>query len=334
LNEKQVLWILYGVAILSGILAVAVESIGYWLSLILVPVVIVGLALVAAYLGGMRVKDPSSSLQSASIESQSAGLVNPIAQIILDLTFKRRLLEVLLDFVIILLAFYLAFISRYGLNLSDLRLLLFTRALPVVLGASYLSFFVSGVYRGVWRYVGVDDFVHYLIAAVSSLFFTSAVVYLLYLIQTEQYTLDAFEAYPPVIFILYGLFLFSGLSISRSSFRVLDRFARQKIQTVGERVLIYGAGDAGEMALRWILMNPQLHYRPVGFIDNNQHITGRSIHGIRVLGNLAKLDGIFRYQQIDGIIITEWEDEATVLIVSRRHHCWARKFHLEFEKLE
>ena len=59
-----------------------------------------------------------------------------------------------------------------------------------------------------------------------------------------------------------------------------------------ERVLIIGAGDAGEMAVRWLLMNPSIGYRPVGFLDSNPYNSGRQIHGVSILGDFSQIGEI------------------------------------------
>ena len=54
-SERQTLMVLYTVAIASGVVAIAIETIDYWLSLILVPTVVIVLALLVAYLARMKV---------------------------------------------------------------------------------------------------------------------------------------------------------------------------------------------------------------------------------------------------------------------------------------
>jgi FlaA1/EpsC-like NDP-sugar epimerase len=68
-------------------------------------------------------------------------------------------------------------------------------------------------------------------------------------------------------------------------------------------VLIIGAGDAGEMAARWILMNPELNYRPVGFLDDDPYIAGRQIHGVVVLGKVVQLEDMLLRHRIAGVIL-------------------------------
>jgi FlaA1/EpsC-like NDP-sugar epimerase len=270
----------------------------------------------------------------------------------LNLTFKRRILEVVLDFVIIILAYYLAFVIRYGLNLNSLALQVFLSSLPYTLVATYLSFFYFGVYRGVWRYVGVADFVRYGKAVLGAVILTAGATFIIQIISGGA----ASEAYPlfaPEILLLFGLFLFLGLAFTRSSFKVLDSYSGLKSREADQRILIIGAGDSGEMALRWILMNPRLGYKPVGFLDADPFKSGRNIHGIPVLGGVELLEHLLDLHKIDGVILAEMNIKeqsleqietisdsypATsldqVVNTCQRYHCWVRSLKLDFELIE
>lgn len=321
LTERQAVLTLYGVALFSGVLAAALEEITYWFSLVLVPAAVISLALLTAYLGGLKVVAGAGA----------AGRETAFTRIMLALTFKRRLLEVILDFFLIGITFYLAFLTRYGRAMSMVTLELFLQALPVALAGAYLSFFTFGVYRGVWRYVGVDDLVRFLKAALGSVALAVAGIYLLY----------ADEGYSIETGLLFGVYLFLGLAASRSSFRVLALFSgnRARARAAEEQVLICGAGDAGEMALRWILMNPDLDYRPVGFLDHDPFMAGRHIHGVEVLGGPDQLEKLLERKQIDGVILAgvangDGRLEGQVIETCHRHGCWVRSLRLEFELLE
>jgi UDP-GlcNAc:undecaprenyl-phosphate GlcNAc-1-phosphate transferase len=69
-------------------------------------------------------------------------------------------------------------------------------------------------------------------------------------------------------------------------------------------VLIYGAGDAGELLLREILNNPDLNYSPVGFADDDRHKMGKVIHGLRVFGGNGKLRGICETLHVEEVLIS------------------------------
>jgi UDP-GlcNAc:undecaprenyl-phosphate GlcNAc-1-phosphate transferase len=324
LSERQTLLVLYSVALASGILAAALESLNYWLSLALAPILIVLLALFTAYLGRVKVTTTDTS-------SRQGGA---LARIMLELTYRRRLLEIVLDFFLIGLAYYLAFLTRYGMVMDESRLNIYLQSLPLALGCTYLSFYVLGVYRGVWQYVDFSELVRYFQASLGSLALLAGLVFLL----NSSGLIPWMAEYSPLIIPFFGVFLFVSLAASRSSFRLLDLFTTPRGREDEQRVLIYGSGDAAEMALRWIMMNPDLKFNPVGLIDDDPLMVGRQIHGVEVLGDSSGLKAVLENRQIDGIILagldSHFSIENDIRVICKSHDCWLRRLRLEFEILE
>jgi UDP-GlcNAc:undecaprenyl-phosphate GlcNAc-1-phosphate transferase len=95
------------------------------------------------------------------------------------------------------------------------------------------------------------------------------------------------------------LLLLVFVSLSRVSFRMLKAVivGHASNDANGTPVLIYGAGDGGELLIREILNNPDHQYSPVGFIDDDNRKAGKVIHGYRIfeindLPNLINAYGI------------------------------------------
>jgi UDP-GlcNAc:undecaprenyl-phosphate GlcNAc-1-phosphate transferase len=247
-----------------------------------------------------------------------------------DLTYKRRLFEMILDFFIIGVSYYLSFWVAYSMNLDNNHILLVVRSLPVAVVASLASFIVFGVYRGVWRYVGVDDLVHYASGAVGAAVLTAVPLMIS----------RSFRSFPVEIYLLFGIFLFLGLDASRLSFRLLDGlYNRQLNRDKTMSVLIYGTDDAGEMTLRWILRNPDLGYRPIGFLDDDPLSWGKRIHGINILGGREQFEEILSSRQPDGVIITaqnmlENGHAEQFVKACRKKGIWIRMLKLDFELVE
>jgi UDP-GlcNAc:undecaprenyl-phosphate GlcNAc-1-phosphate transferase len=279
---------------------------------------IISLALFTAYLGRLKV-----------VVSPTTNKAGTLTRFVVELTYKRKLLEIALDFFLIGAAYYLSFFTINGLKMNDASLQEFLYTLPIALSCAYVSFFLFGVYRGVWKYIGTDDllnFVKVVLLSVASLAVAIGFI-------------DSNNDFTPVIFILYGIFLFLGLIATRSSFKVLDQISSRRSRQQEHRIIILGAGDAGEMAVRWIQMNPDLCYRPVGFLDKDILNKGRLIHGVEILGGYNLLNTIIDQKQIDGVIITESDINADELIqeiipVCRERKCWIRSLKLEFELIE
>jgi len=142
------------------------------------------------------------------------------------------------------------------------------------------------------------------------------------------------------VFILFTVFLLIGLTGSRSSFLFLDRmYSRQYSGVEKQNILLYGAEDAGEIALRWILRNPSIGYNVVGFLDDDSLKWGNSIHGVTILGGVNNLEQYFNEKNVKGVIATS-ENLLTssigenILSTCREKGVWIRVLRLEFELTE
>ena len=89
---------------------------------------------------------------------------------------------------------------------------------------------------------------------------------------------------------------------SRLSFRSLE-MARSLLHRTGERILIYGAGDAGELALRELLNNAGLRLQPVCFLDDDPRKHGARIHGVPVAGGIESLALVVERYDVHRILI-------------------------------
>ncbi|HLF91358.1 MAG TPA: hypothetical protein VI451_20610 [Anaerolineales bacterium] len=322
LSERQTVFILYALAVGAGIVGALIESLDYYLGLVLIPVVVLSFALVAAYLGRLKVVDAPRD------KNRTTG---PLTTIMVELTYRRRLLEIALDFFIILVAYYLAFLVHSGFTVDDGTELLLT-SLPVALASGYAGIFLFRVYQGVWEYIGIGDLMRFAGAAFGSAILCGSVL--------RIYAPSAFSASTLFVF---GTFLLVGLAGSRSSFKVLDQVLEQTRGRTRQpdketRVFLYGAGDVGEIALRWILFNARLGYHVVGIVDNDPYKWGRKIHGVDVVGSLAQLETLLNEMEVEGLILADLNergDEETekVIEICGTQGVWVRKLRFEFEQI-
>ncbi len=207
---------------------------------------------------------------------------------------KRRMIEVILDFALICIAYYSAYFLRFeGSVLLATNLQLLQESLLWIIIIKMTVFFVFGLYRGVWRHVGISDF--FTIFKVVSLGSVLSVLVLTFLYRFQDYSRAVF-----FIDWLVLLFLILG---SRFMFRILGEFINHLQNPGGKKVLIFGAGDIGEMVIREIKRNRLLNYTPVGFIDDDPHKKGSKINGIPVLGSREIMKDIILERGIMEIII-------------------------------
>lgn len=285
LSELQAVVLLCVMAVIAGAAAVLIDRLSYSLSLVLVPLVILSFALFTAYLAQVEIVSEEERKAEASQRK--------LTVLLSTLTYKRRVLEVVLDFFLIAFAYYLAFALRFELSLNDFLIELFLQSLPLVLIATFTCSFLLGIYRGLWRYTGLDDLVRIAKGVACATVLSMVVITLFY----------RFAGYSRMVFVLYGLFLFFGMAASRLSFRLFKHFVNGQ-QQQKLPVLIYGAGDGGEVVVRECRNNAKVEYKPVGFLDDDPTKQGRMVQGLRVLGGVDKVAQILEQEKVAGLIIS------------------------------
>jgi UDP-GlcNAc:undecaprenyl-phosphate GlcNAc-1-phosphate transferase len=153
-------------------------------------------------------------------------------------------------------------------------------------------FFIFGLYRGVWRYVSIADMLT--IFKVVSIGSVASILFLTFVFRFQEYSRAVF-----FLDWILMLFLVSG---TRIAFRVLGEFFSQAREK-GSNILVFGAGDTGEMVIREIKRNKELNYNPIGFIDDNLGKIGSKIQGVTVLGSRDDLKGLVEEYGIKEILI-------------------------------
>jgi UDP-GlcNAc:undecaprenyl-phosphate GlcNAc-1-phosphate transferase len=103
---------------------------------------------------------------------------------------------------------------------------------------------------------------------------------------------------------LDGILLVVMLTISRFSFRILRRLLPMNAGRGGKRVLIYGAGDGGELVFRELHNNVGLNVLPVGYIDDDPAKVGRLLHGLRVHSARVSLAETCRKLMVEEIVVS------------------------------
>lgn len=285
MSERRAVWMLYAFAALSGLLAMLVRALNIDVSIAAICAFTVLLTLLGVYLAGVKVYDE---------EEVKAARDKPLFAFLIDLSYKRRIFEVLLDLVLIVLAYYGAYALRFGSMMESGTWRIFLRTLPVLLFVKMAAFLVMGVYRGIWRYTSVDDLVVFAKGVVVGSI--ASVLVILFAFR--------FESVSRTVFVLDALLMFMLLAASRMAFRLFRQILPTPQARDGCRVLIYGAGDAGELLLRELLNNRELQYSPVGFVDDDPNKKGKVIHGLRVFGGNGMLRTLCREHRVAEVLIS------------------------------
>ena len=286
MSERRAVWMLYGFAALSGVLAVIVQRMKLDVSLAAIAGFTILLTLVGVYLAGVKVYDPT--------EEEEALKEKPLYAFLVDVSYKRRVFEVLLDLVLIILSYWSAYAIKFGSFSQSPAWKLFLRTLPVLVFVKMCAFLVMGVYRGIWRYTSIDDLIVFAKAVL-----LSSVASLLAVLFAFR-----FEGFSRTVFALDGILMFLFLAGSRMAFRLFRQMLPAGNRHTGRRVLIYGAGDGGELLLRELLNNRALKLAPIGFLDDDPAKSGKVIHGLRVFGGNGELGQVCEQQEVDEVVIS------------------------------
>lgn len=284
LSERRAVLVLYGFSIVSGILALGMRYLSTGTMVVISIFYTLFVVLFWVYLGKVQVYS-----EKCILNEKGSSVFTPI---LVEITYRRRLFEVLLDLVLISTAYYTAYLLRFegvlGANFD-----FFLKSLPVLIACQLLGFYLFGVYRGVWETIGVRDLVGYLEGISTGT--VGAILILLFLYR--------FQSFSRAVFVMYWGLMVLLVSLSRLSFRLLDEGIKRGGR-VGRRTLIYGAGIGGQMAVKEIETNSDLGLQLVGFVDDNMGLHGRKVKGYLVMGGFDDLEEIIRRHDIEELVIS------------------------------
>ena len=208
-------------------------------------------------------------------------------------------LVVATDAVLLAVAHILGYAARFDADLTGAHWVNIKNVLLWFIPAQLLIFYYFGLYRGLWRYFSMTDMLNVVKATLIS---SAGVV-------TVILTFTRFEGFARGVFFMDGVFTFLFISGHRVLIRLChQRFARRMLPdsqkpSSRKKLLILGAGDAGEQVAREVLENPKLPYQIVGFVDDDTGKIGKRIHGFPIMGSTDDLPDILRRTKAQELLI-------------------------------
>jgi UDP-GlcNAc:undecaprenyl-phosphate/decaprenyl-phosphate GlcNAc-1-phosphate transferase len=288
MSERRATLSLYMFAALSGALALAVRGMSIWGALALIALFALGVLFIGLYLGKVGVYAEG---RNSNCEATRGILVDPFE----NLSHRRRIVEILLDTSLVALAYYSAYLLRFDGDMPGEQIAIFIRTLPLLVAIQILAFLIGGVYRGIWRYAGVNELASLAVIVFAGSALSGSAVLFIY----------KFHGPSRAVFILNGVMLLFFVGASRISFRLIAALIAGQRQPAPDArpVLIYGAGDGGEILVRELLNNPVYRYQPVGFIDDDVHKTGKLLCGYRIFSS-GKLPELINSHGVSEVLIS------------------------------
>ncbi|MGH7318065.1 MAG: hypothetical protein ACRELA_00325, partial [Candidatus Rokuibacteriota bacterium] len=280
ITERQALAFLCGISMLSGLLAILSYRYGFTYTVVLLTLLLIGLFLLGVRLSQVQV-----------IRGDASRPVGAVVALVADFPFKRHVATLGIDLVLIVVAYYTAYLLRFEGAFEEHRLT-FLRTIAPVIVLQVSSLALVGAYRGLWRYTSVPDLLRLLRGTT-----IGAGATVLYFVFVTRFA-DLSRA----VFVLDWLLLIVLLSGSRVSFRLLGELLRPSHGGL-RRVLIYGAGDGGELMLRELRNNARLGREAVGFLDDDRSKVGTRIHEVPVLGDVDAAEALLATHGIGEVIV-------------------------------
>ncbi|AEB10470.1 sugar transferase [Desulfobacca acetoxidans DSM 11109] len=210
---------------------------------------------------------------------------------------RCQLCMLITDVCLCLCSFFLAHLLRYeGFSLgSNYNQLL--KLLPWVVVLRLPVFIYFGFYHTLVRYLTIFDL---------KKVFTGLVVSSILLATFAFFAGLANNGYARGVFLIDWFCLTTLMIAYRLLLKMLYQGNKAKSEASGnnrKHILIWGAGDAGELCLRYLLNEINPTYDIVGFIDDDLKKRGKKIRGVPVLGDRHHLDILRQLYQVQEVIV-------------------------------
>ena len=209
----------------------------------------------------------------------------------------RELLSALLHIVFFVVIFFLTFFLRFELHIPQYYMTILIITLPAVVIVKFVVFYFFAAYKSSWRYPGIFDLVNIIKAASVSTLILGLLIYLFFVHEELRF--------PRSIIILDWLLTIIVIGGAKLFLRIVrEEFSGIFSRTgPGRKMLIIGAGNAGESLIREIKKYPDMNYQVVGFVDDAPNKINSFMHGIKILGPIERLPELTEELAVDEILI-------------------------------
>ena len=216
-----------------------------------------------------------------------------ITGVLKNLRILPRWVIVFIDFSLICLSSCLGYLLRFNFDLTELTKHHFLNGVFVFGAAGVSAIFLSGSYKGIIRYTGMQDGVR---------IFYTVLINLLIVVAfnlTFAVKLDAFIPYPVVVISALASFLL--LFNYRLLVKYIFSFYKNAIQKKF-RIIIFGAGKTGIITRHVIDSTPRMEV--VGFIEDDSNMIGKVLDGKKIYNGLVGLEKVLIDLNVDQLVFT------------------------------
>lgn len=228
----------------------------------------------------------------------------------------RRIILILLDSLCIALSGYGALLLRFNGPVPDQYLENLTVMLLPMVACGLVVFFYLKLYHSLWQFASIIELKNIVLATLADSIIN---VCLLELTGKNM---------PRSCYFIYFLLLTMFLGGNRFTYRLL-RLKRSKIYVKErkglEKVMIVGAGLAGEKVYREIISAQEVYKQVMCFIDDDRSKQGRNVHGTIIYGGRDKIIEAAEKFEIEEILVAipsaDKKELAEILNICKETKC-------------
>lgn len=163
--------------------------------------------------------------------------------------------------------------------------------LPLYILFSLAVFWYLKLYKSIWRFASYSELLRVSVATIISALFHTVGITLLYIrMPISYYFIGALLQYVAVLGI-------------RFSYRFILLIRKIRVKQINSRIMVIGAGSAGQMLIRDIQRAGEVDGEVVCIIDDNQNKWGRTIDNIPVVGGRENILEMVEKYSIDKIFL-------------------------------
>lgn len=223
---------------------------------------------------------------------------------------------VLIDIVLVNLAYLSAFFFRFEKAISQTYINVYGSSIFFIIAIYLISFYFCKLYESLWIYAGIDEF----LLSIGGCIIPSIFILI--------YNSAFHKHIPYTVIILSNIFTIIYVVGFRLSFRIFRRIVlvlNHKNRKDSKRVMVIGAGSAGNMIIREMKKYNSRKYVPVALIDDSKVKIGTTISGVKVLGNREDIVKVVTEKHVDEIVIAipslESKDKKEIINICKGTGC-------------
>ena len=217
----------------------------------------------------------------------------------------KKAIWAVLDAIFIVIGLIISVEFYFSLNVSQARIIQMSRTIPILLAATLISLWVSGIYKSLLRYAGSDTFFQAGIATLIGTGTTYLVGLLISLFAGKHEDAIGMRLVlmPRPIYFIQWVITFFLVAASRYLIRYKTAGSRRKEDKETKRILIIGAGYAGATVIRDIQNGRYGNAVAVAVLDDEPERRHSSISRVPVVGGTDEVKEIAEQLHADEIVI-------------------------------